>query len=218
MRVALLCLALARPAAAYSPLVAPRRPGGRVIAPRMIIGAEILTDPNQYAAVGVALAGVAALGATRTPTSGWFAEAPYAPGPDTYDPSKADAFYARKWPIVLGRMLRLTYLTAAFNIKLLLDWKLERLEQNQAERAKEALALATQLGPTFIKLAQALSIRTDLIPEAYALEFRQLQVRSPPAGLPPHGMEPQPELRVVATWPQRASAPRAIAGLARAPR
>ena len=151
----------------------------------MIPGAEILTDPNQYAAVGVALAGVAALGATRTPTSGRFAEAPYAPGPDTYDPSKADAFYARKWPIVLGRMLRLTYLTAAFNIKLLLDWKLERLEQNQAERAKEALALATQLGPTFIKLAQALSIRTDLIPEAYALEFRQLQVRSPPAGLSP---------------------------------
>ena len=27
-----------------------------------------------------------------------------------------------------------------------------------------------------IKLAQALSIRTDLIPEAYALELRQLQV------------------------------------------
>ena len=35
--------------------------------------------------------------------------------------------------------------------------------------------MATQLGPTFIKLAQALSIRTDLIPEAYALELRQLQ-------------------------------------------
>lgn len=29
--------------------------------------------------------------------------------------------------------------------------------------------------PTFIKLAQALSIRTDLIPEAYALQLRQLQ-------------------------------------------
>ena len=31
------------------------------------------------------------------------------------------------------------------------------------------------MGPTFIKLGQALSIRTDLIPEAYALELRQLQ-------------------------------------------
>ena len=46
---------------------------------------------------------------------------------------------------------------------------------NEADRAREALGLATQLGPTFIKLAQALSIRTDLIPETYALELRQLQ-------------------------------------------
>ena len=34
--------------------------------------------------------------------------------------------------------------------------------------------------PTFIKLGQALSIRTDLIPEAYALELRQLQDAVPP--------------------------------------
>merc|ERR1719230_2413519 len=51
---------------------------------------------------------------------------------------------------------------------------------NEKSRASEALALATQLGPTFIKLAQALSIRTDLIPEAYALELRQLQDAVPP--------------------------------------
>ena len=35
--------------------------------------------------------------------------------------------------------------------------------------------MATKLGPTFIKLGQALSIRTDLISEAYALELRKLQ-------------------------------------------
>ena len=54
------------------------------------------------------------------------------------------------------------------------------LEKYEKERAKEALALSTQLGPTFIKLGQALSIRTDLIPEAYALELRQLQDAVPP--------------------------------------
>ena len=53
---------------------------------------------------------------------------------------------------------------------------LGNLEKNEKVRAKEALKLSTQLGPTFIKLGQALSIRTDLIPEAYALELRQLQV------------------------------------------
>ena len=40
--------------------------------------------------------------------------------------------------------------------------------------------LCEQLGPTFIKLGQALSIRTDLVPEAYALELRQLQDAVPP--------------------------------------
>ena len=35
--------------------------------------------------------------------------------------------------------------------------------------------LCEQLGTTFIKLGQALSIREDLIPTAYALELRQLQ-------------------------------------------
>ena len=40
--------------------------------------------------------------------------------------------------------------------------------------------LCELLGPTFIKLGQALSIRTDLIPAAYALELRQLQDAVPP--------------------------------------
>jgi predicted unusual protein kinase regulating ubiquinone biosynthesis (AarF/ABC1/UbiB family) len=44
----------------------------------------------------------------------------------------------------------------------------------------QVLYLLTQLGPTFIKLGQSLSIRTDLIPEAYALELRKLQDAVPP--------------------------------------
>jgi len=81
---------------------------------------------------------------------------------------------------VAARLVRLATLTAAFNIKLLLDWRLGNTEKNEKERAKEALVLCTQLGPTFIKLGQALSIRTDLIPEAYALELRALQDAVPP--------------------------------------
>ena len=69
-------------------------------------------------------------------------------------------------------MARLGALTFAFNIRLLIDWQLYKRAgspegeswPNEKDRAKEALALATQLGPTFIKLAQALSIRTDLYP------------------------------------------------------
>jgi len=37
-----------------------------------------------------------------------------------------------------------------------------------------------ELGPTFIKLGQLLSLRTDLIPREFAAEFRKLQDRVPP--------------------------------------
>ena len=92
--------------------------------------------------------------------------------------------------MVLKRILRLASLTAVFNTGLLFDWlilgKLLRdeeytaLRRNEPQRAKEALVLCQQLGPTFIKLGQALSIRTDLLPEIYALELRALQDAVPP--------------------------------------
>ena len=92
--------------------------------------------------------------------------------------------------LVAKRLCSLSYLTAAFTSGILFDWlvlgKLLKDEEYSAlkaaepRRAKEALRLCELLGPTFIKLGQALSIRTDLIPEAYALELRQLQDAVPP--------------------------------------
>lgn len=105
---------------------------------------------------------------------------PYPAGPDTYSADKADRYFSKRPFLVLGRLVTLSFLTASFNTRLLIDWRLGRLEQNEKAMAKEALALSTKLGPTFIKLGQALSIRTDLIPEAYALELRQLQDAVPP--------------------------------------
>ena len=98
----------------------------------------------------------------------------------TYSVQKADMFYGSRPLYIFRRLVRLLNITSAFNIKLLIDWKTGNLEKNSKERAKEALNLSTQLGPTFIKLGQALSIRTDLIPEAYALELRKLQDAVPP--------------------------------------
>ena len=109
--------------------------------------------------------------------------APYPADANAYDPIAANAFYGKRPLLLLSRLARLSYLTTAFNLRLLIDWQQYKRAgspegeswPNEEQRAKEALGLATQLGPTFIKLAQALSIRTDLIPEAYALELRQLQ-------------------------------------------
>ena len=107
-------------------------------------------------------------------------ETPYEVGSTTYDVRKADDFYNARPGLVFSRLAQLAFLTSAFNLKLLIDWQTGRLDKNEKMRAKEALVLSTQLGPTFIKLGQALSIRTDLIPEAYALELRQLQDAVPP--------------------------------------
>ena len=117
-------------------------------------------------------------------------EAPYDPGSNSYDPKVADAYYAARPLLVARRLCSLAYLTSSFSTGLLFDWlvlgkllkdeEYKALKQAEPRRAKQALLLCEQLGPTFIKLGQALSIRTDLIPEAYALELRQLQDAVPP--------------------------------------
>jgi predicted unusual protein kinase regulating ubiquinone biosynthesis (AarF/ABC1/UbiB family) len=49
-------------------------------------------------------------------------------------------------------------------------------------RAKKLVATIAGLGPTFIKLAQVLSARADLVPEPYLSEIGTLQDRVPPIG------------------------------------
>eukprot|EP01035_Chromulina_nebulosa_P017905 gene17905-23525_t len=105
---------------------------------------------------------------------------PYLPGETMYSFKKAESYYGSRPLFVFRRLLRLARITGVFNLKLGYDYFTKNVEKNQPLRAKEALTLVTQLGPTFIKLGQALSIRTDLIPEPYALELRQLQDAVPP--------------------------------------
>lgn len=107
-------------------------------------------------------------------------DSPYDGGPLVYDPKKSDDFYKKRPLLVLGRFVRIIWLTARFNVNLLLDWKFNNLKKNEKDRAKEAVHVLTHLGPTFVKLGQALSIRTDIIPEAYAWELKKLQDSVPP--------------------------------------
>ena len=86
---------------------------------------------------------------------------PYSQTNPRFDAKLANIFYGARPLFVFRRLVRLALLTGGFNTKLLLDWKTGNLEKNEKERAKEALALATKLGPTFIKLG--LFIKASII-------------------------------------------------------
>ena len=93
-----------------------------------------------------------------------FSKAPFEPGTDTYSPAKSDAFYQRRPGMVLKRLLRLGTMSGAFTTGLLFDWLIlgklfkdedyTALKKAEPKRAKEALRLCEQLGPTFIKLVR----------------------------------------------------------------
>ena len=91
-------------------------------------------------------------------------EAPYQPGTNSYNPEVADAFFRERPLLVAKRLLTLARLTSAFTTGVLWDWlvlgkllkdeEYTALKRAEPRRAKEALALCEQLGPTFIKLGQ----------------------------------------------------------------
>ena len=54
------------------------------------------------------------------------------------------------------------------------------LNKNSDIRALELTELLTQLGPSFIKVGQSLSIRTDLLSPAYVRGLKTLEDQVPP--------------------------------------
>jgi len=80
----------------------------------------------------------------------------------------------------LSRFAQLTQLSGGFAFNLILDKLLKREEDVVEERSQQLLELVTKLGPTFIKVGQLLSIRTDLLPAPYVAGLAQLQDAVPP--------------------------------------
>jgi ABC1 atypical kinase-like domain len=98
-----------------------------------------------------------------------------------YDPIAARAYYARQPKLVAQRILQMLRLSNRFLLNIALDkYVTKREEQNRSQRADELLTLITKLGPTAIKVGQALSVRPDLIPTEYAAALSTLQDQVPP--------------------------------------
>ncbi|XP_024007505.1 uncharacterized aarF domain-containing protein kinase At1g71810, chloroplastic isoform X1 [Eutrema salsugineum] len=92
-----------------------------------------------------------------------------------YSFSRIDGMYKKKPLILLRRLAQIgTTFGYWFGLRLA-DEALERSEQMFKIRAAELRKLLVELGPAYVKIAQAVSSRPDLIPPSYLDELSLLQ-------------------------------------------
>ncbi|NJN61702.1 MAG: AarF/ABC1/UbiB kinase family protein [Coleofasciculaceae cyanobacterium RL_1_1] len=96
-----------------------------------------------------------------------------------YDSETIARYYWRRPWQVLWRSLEVVIMLLRFIFGMVLDRWLGREEQNVPKRAAQVRDALTNLGPTFIKVGQALSTRPDLIRQAYLNELITLQDQLP---------------------------------------
>jgi predicted unusual protein kinase regulating ubiquinone biosynthesis (AarF/ABC1/UbiB family) len=97
-----------------------------------------------------------------------------------YDPAAIAKYYRfRPWLVIL-RAIKVIWYFSGFLIGLQLDRSVGTLEANKIRRANQLRELITALGPTYIKVGQALSTRPDLIRQDFLDELIKLQDQLPP--------------------------------------
>jgi predicted unusual protein kinase regulating ubiquinone biosynthesis (AarF/ABC1/UbiB family) len=101
-----------------------------------------------------------------------------------YDAESIARYYGWRVGVVLGRALQILLEFLRFGLALQWDRLWGKTEHCTAERAIQLRQILTRLGPTFIKVGQALSTRPDLIRKDYLEELTQLQDQLP--GFPSH--------------------------------
>jgi len=91
----------------------------------------------------------------------------------------AQSYRSRPW-VVIWRGLTIIWCFLRFFVSLQGDEWRKIAEQNKLKRATQLREILTRLGPTFIKVGQALSTRPDLIRKDFLDELIKLQDKLPP--------------------------------------
>jgi predicted unusual protein kinase regulating ubiquinone biosynthesis (AarF/ABC1/UbiB family) len=97
-----------------------------------------------------------------------------------YNPEAIARYYSSRPWLAWGRLLRIISSFVGFILSLKWDEWQDKVEQNKGKRAIQLRELLTRLGPTFIKVGQALSTRPDLIRKDFLEELIKLQDQLPP--------------------------------------
>ena len=95
-----------------------------------------------------------------------------------YDAKEIAKHYRRRPLSVIWRTLSVLWMLGGFALGLQLDKLFKR--RNQQHRAEQLRKILTALGPTFIKVGQALSTRPDLVRPDFLDELIKLQDQLPP--------------------------------------
>lgn len=97
--------------------------------------------------------------------------------PYDYNPRALKEFFSKRPFAVATRILQLTSTGGNFFLSVLLDRLLKRNERDpdlEVQRAAELRELVTSLGPFYIKVGQALSIRPDILSPRSMVELQKL--------------------------------------------
>jgi predicted unusual protein kinase regulating ubiquinone biosynthesis (AarF/ABC1/UbiB family) len=97
-----------------------------------------------------------------------------------YDPDAIARYYRYRPWLVWARAIVIIWNFASFILSLKWDEWRERVEENKYKRAAQLRQILTRLGPTFIKVGQALSTRPDLVRKDFLDELVKLQDKLPP--------------------------------------
>lgn len=120
----------------------------------------------------------------------------------------------RPW-LVWGRTIKIIWFFAGFFFGLKWDEWFNRVEENRQKRAIQLRQMLTNLGPTFIKVGQALSTRPDLIRKDFLEELIKLQDQLPPfdSAIAYHLIETQLECAIASVFSELSPTPVAAASL-----
>ncbi|HEY9704480.1 MAG TPA: AarF/UbiB family protein, partial [Allocoleopsis sp.] len=97
-----------------------------------------------------------------------------------YNPDAIARYYNQRPWLVIRRIIEVIWYFLGFGINLLWDKLFNQEEKNKLQRATQIREILTNLGPTYIKVGQALSTRPDLIRKDFLEELIKLQDQLPP--------------------------------------